>query len=298
MDKVIVIISTYNGEQYIRQQLDSVLDQTYDNIQVLIRDDGSSDSTVDILKEYCERFHNVTYYSGDNVGIVNSFYNLLEKVPEDAKYIAGCDQDDVWLPDKIEVAVAQLESIDGAALYCGRPQLTDKDLNQIEDNLRITAPHISFGNAMIENVCVGCTMMFNRELYDILKVRWPRYSLMHDWWIFQVAVCFGKVVYDETPHIYYRQHGDNEVGMDVNRRSLIKRQIRSLNRFRGKYTRQMGEFIEIFSPTGENGELANAMVGTRTSFSNRWKILFDKRIYRQGRFDTLLFKGMLFLGLL
>lgn len=322
---VYVVMSTYNGEQYIGEQLDSILSQTYSDIKLLIRDDGSTDSTIDVLEQYKKVYPNIDYYVGDNIGVVRSFYDVLGRIPKDVDYIACCDQDDVWFPDKIETAVNVLESMGNNApnkklqspqniqssgvvndiktaeipmLYCGLPQLVDNDLKPLNDTLEVLSPRISFGNAMIENICVGCTMVFNRALYELVRDKWPRQSLMHDWWIYQVAVCFGRVFYDDTPHIYYRQHVDNQVGKVSDRISLIKKQVRSLKRFRGKYTAQMKEFIETFTLEGENRYLAEIMTGTRDSIACRWRVLFDKRIYRQGKWDTLFFKGMLFLGIL
>ena len=105
---VCVIMSTYNGEQYIRQQLASILEQTYKGIQVLIRDDGSSDKTVEILHEYQSRYPNIQYYTGNNMGAAQSFYDLLKHVPMEADYIAFSDQDDVWLEGKVKAATSDL----------------------------------------------------------------------------------------------------------------------------------------------------------------------------------------------
>lgn len=295
---VCVIMSAYNGERYIREQLDSILDQTYRDIELIIRDDGSRDSTVDILKEYAYEYDNVSYYVGDNIGAANSFYDLLGHIPESAEYIAFSDQDDVWKPEKIERAVNRLKSVDGPALYCGRVQLVDERLAPMKDELYRRNPRISYGNAVIENICTGCTMVINRRLYNGIKNRLPKHSLMHDWWIYQVAVCFGTVIYDSTAYIYYRQHSGNVVGRDGNRISLIKRQLNSLKRFMGTYTLQLEEFIETFPLRGENRYIARLVAGTRHSAKCRFRILFERRVYRQGRFDTLLFKGMLFLGML
>lgn len=295
---VYVVMSTYNGEKYLKEQIDSILDQTYTEIRIIIRDDGSTDSTVDIIEEYANKYENICYYLGENIGVANSFYDLLKQIPDDVDYIAFSDQDDVWFPNKIEDAVSRLKYIDVPALYCSRTQLVDANLNLIEDGLRKKTPRITFGNAVIENVCTGCTMVINRRLYRGIKSRLPQNSIIHDWWIYMVAVCFGRVVYSDVPHIYYRQHGGNEIGLDNNRLDLIKRQVTSLKKFRGKYTAQLYEFIETFQPKGENGYLARLVAGTSQSIICRLRVLFDRRIYRQGEFDTILFKLMLFLGML
>lgn len=291
-----VLMSTYNGEKYVKEQIDSILAQSYKNIQLLIRDDGSTDGTVRILEKYSEKYANVIYYVGPNVGVQSSFFDLMQKVNKEALYIATSDQDDVWFPEKIEVAVKRLEKITGPGLYCCRPQLTNAALVPVEDTIRKEQPRVNFGNALIENICTGCTMVINRELHSLTQGKWPKKSVIHDWWFYQVAVCFGEVYYDNEPHIYYRQHESNVIGLDTNRYQLVKRQVRSLNKFKGKYTAQMKEFIQTFDLEGENGYLAQLMVGTRVSYKCRWKILFNSKIVRQRWTDTILFKGLLFVG--
>ncbi len=291
-----VLMSTYNGEKYIKEQLDSILGQTYQDIRILIRDDSSSDGTVAILREYSERYHNIEYYVGSNLGAQGSFFDLFAHVDKQAEYIAACDQDDVWYEDKIETAVCCLQGLEGPGLYCCKTQLTDKNLSPMEDQLRHSEPTVTFGNALIENICTGCTMVINKALYQIVEGKWPKQSVMHDWWFYQVAVCFGKVIYDNRPHIFYRQHENNVIGLDHGRAALIKRQIKSFRTFRGKYTAQMEELMNTFPLSGEQKYMAELMVGTKCSWKCRAKILFEKRIYRQGRFDTILFKIMLAIG--
>ena len=298
MKMVQVLMSTYNGKKYIREQLDSILEQTYPNISILIRDDGSKDGTLDILKEYSDNYPNVNYYVGENIGVQKSFFDLFSHVDANVEYVATCDQDDVWYPDKIETAIRQLQELNGPALYCCRTQLTDAKLVPIEDNIRDYKPRISFGNALIENICTGCTMVINKALCQLVQGKFPSRSVIHDWWFYQIALCFGKVVYDDTPHVLYRQHEGNVIGLDHSRLALIKRQLRSLKKFKGTYTAQMQEFMDTFSLEGENKYLAELIVGTRTSWKCRWRVLFEKAIFRQGKIDTILFKGMLFFGIL
>lgn len=293
-----ILMSTYNGESYLKEQIESILAQTYGDIQLLIRDDGSTDSTIDILRQYSKENSNIHYYTGSNMGAQASFFDLFKHVDGKADYIATCDQDDVWLADKIESAVDKLKEVSEPALYCSRLQLVDKDMSILEDHLRRQSPAIAFGNALIENICTGCTMVINRKLFEIVDGKWPKKSTIHDWWFYQIALCFGTVVYDETPHIYYRQHGNNEIGLDSNRIDLIRRQLHSLRRFSGKYTEQMKEILETFPVDGEKRKLAELMVATQHSWKARFKIVFEKKIFRQGKFDTLLFKGMLFFGIL
>lgn len=291
-----VLMSTYNGEKYIKEQLDSILGQTYQDIQILVRDDSSVDGTAAILKEYSDRYQNVEFYVGDNLGAQGSFFDLFAHADWQAEYIATSDQDDVWYADKIETAVGYLQGLDKPGLYCCKTQLTDQYLNPLEERLRRKVPAVTFGNALIENICTGCTMVINQALYRFVQGKWPRQSVIHDWWFYQVALCFGKVIYDDTPHVFYRQHENNAIGLDSKRLELIKRQMKSFLKFRGKYTAQTDEFIHTFSLNGEHKYLAELMAGTKYSWRCRGKILFETRIRRQGRFDTFLFKLMLVIG--
>ena len=119
--KVAVLISTYNGKKYLKEQLDSILNQTYPNIEIVIRDDGSTDSTLELVKEYQEKHSNIRLKEGTNIGFIKSFFKLLEMA--DADYYAYCDQDDIWLENKIELAVNALNQADN------------------------TKPNMAFGNA-------------------------------------------------------------------------------------------------------------------------------------------------------
>ena len=125
-------MSTYNGEKYIRMQLDSILGQTYENLCLLIRDDGSTDRTVSILEEYAKRDNRITYYTGKNIGVIQSFLELLRNSSEEAGYYAFADQDDVWLPEKIGRAVEKIEAVQEPALYCSETYLTDEELNIVK----------------------------------------------------------------------------------------------------------------------------------------------------------------------
>ena len=127
--KVVILLSTYNGAKYLRELLDSLLNQSHKNISILVRDDGSTDATLELLAEYGNKYNNITYYKGENLKPARSFMDLL-KQSEDADYYALSDQDDVWLPDKIEIAIKQLEA-NKADLYHSAFQMTDSNLNPI-----------------------------------------------------------------------------------------------------------------------------------------------------------------------
>ena len=211
--KLIVLLSAYNGADYIWQQLDSLSVQSLPGVYILVRDDGSADGTREILEEYAKR-GNLRWYSGANLGPSRSFWQLLYDC-EDADYYAFCDQDDVWDADKLETAVAALSRFDAEtpALYCSDVRVTDEALN-IRYNHMVTPCPADYPHALLRNLAPGCTFVFNHQarkllcLYDAKK-----HSLgLHDWTAYQIIACFGQVVFDTVPHICYRQHENNVNG--------------------------------------------------------------------------------------
>ena len=211
--KIIVLMSAYNGEAYIRQQIDSVLNQDIDaQLQLLVRDDGSVDATREILKEY-QSAGKLRWYEGENLGPARSFWHLLRSAPE-ADYYAFCDQDDVWLPEKLSRAVTQLREKD-AALYCSAFIATDGELNPIEYHHSPLNQYTDYAHSLIYSTAAGCTFVFTRDArktaleYD-MDVYPP---LIHDWLLHKiVTITGGKMIFDPVGSIYYRQHGNNTIG--------------------------------------------------------------------------------------
>ena len=229
--KLIVLMSTYNGEKYIRDQLDSLLRQTLRPDLIFIRDDGSKDDTVAILEEYASEHPFIKYYSGKNKGPAKSFWELICNC-NDADYYALCDQDDVWFEDKLEVAVNALEKEDNniPLLYCSRYTLTDGNLSPINSDVSSLYSFSDFPHALLYHTAPGCTFVYNHAArkkimqYDVEK----EYCLIHDAIIHKVVTMFGKMILDKDSHMYYRQHGNNEIGMNAN---VVKVFLGRVNRF-------------------------------------------------------------------
>lgn len=220
-EKVDVIIPTYNGEKYIKEQLDSILKQTYTNIRIIISDDCSKDSTPQILKEYKEKDDRIEVYIQEkNLGVVKNVEFLLKKV-ESPLYMLS-DQDDVWLPNKIEKSVEKLNE--------KKADLVFGDLEVVNANLETIYP--SFGDFMLLNRkikkyinsyklnylynCVtGCTVLSKKKFISkIIPIPTDSKYLIHDHWIGLIVSLNGKLVYMPEKYIKYRQHGDNQVGTD------------------------------------------------------------------------------------
>lgn len=210
--KILVLMSTFNGEKYIRDQLDSLINQVNVDLSILVRDDGSSDGTVDILKEY-ELNNLITLYEGENLKPANSFFDLINKAPK-ADYYAFCDQDDVWDKEKLAKAIEKLSKIDIEipTMYFSKAQLVDQNLNEIKDGVYPTHSY-TFGTALLRNNVTGCTVVFNSNLMDYAKKYTPKKVLMHDHWLYLLCLSLGgNVVYDSNSYIRYRQHNNNVLG--------------------------------------------------------------------------------------
>lgn len=297
MEIVQVLMSTYNGEKYIREQLDSILKQTYPIVKILIRDDGSSDGTISVLKEYANRYENVTYYEGTNVGVIQSFLQLLQDSDDLAEYYAFADQDDVWLPEKIEKAVEKLKSIKESIplLYCSDLYVTDAELNIIKiDDKR---PRPSFGNALVQNICTGCTAVMNHSLRDIINQTNPKNIVMHDWWFYLVGTLQGDVLYDNTPHMYYRQHGSNEWGAKTSKKEILKYRLKQLKKKRGYIYRQNEALLEAFENMDvPQKKLVSLVQNSENGIIGKVRLIFNKRIYRTTRENDLVYRFVVMLG--
>lgn len=307
--KLQILMSTYNGEEYLAEQLDSLLAQTiikkagYE-IEILVRDDGSKDGTWDILREYAGKEDCIRVFKEENVGVIESFFRLID-LSEDADYLAFCDQDDVWMPEKLERALGKMSerAPDGKKplLYCGRPLLTDAGLRPIKTVWPEEKLRPSFGNALIENICVGCTCVMNRPLIDIFRKGHPSYTSMHDRWFYLVASCFGEVIYDTEPFICYRQHGENVVGMKKNRFQEFRERLGSYRKKRGVTARQAASFLEFCSShrlelPAPQRTLAEDAAHMDKHLKIRFRFLRNKAVYRQRKGDDLLYKFLILFG--
>lgn len=243
--KVVVLMSTWQGERFVEEQLRSILAQLPPRGQVIVRDDGSTDRCVATI----EALHDarITVLRGENVGFARSFLHLLELAPDDADVIMLSDQDDVWLPGKISRAVEHLAPLEGTpALYCSRLQLVDESLRPLGLSQHwCRAP--SFRNALTENIAVGCTSAVNRA--GLLLARHygdPGRLTFHDWWLYLTIAAFGRVVFDSEPTILYRQHGTNNLGAGsgLRRYLVMLRYLRKKNWVHSMFT-QIDNFRHV-----------------------------------------------------
>lgn len=304
LNRIQVLMSAYNGEAYIRQQLDSILRQQGVAVSVLVRDDGSSDGTWDIICRYVRRFENVSAYRGQRLGAAASFYDLLGHVRLNSAYYAFADQDDVWLRYKLAHALARLEQEPQniPLLYAGSVVWASHDLKRQEPSVYQIHRRASFGNALAENICMGCTQVFNRELCRLVKEHLPSADVMHDWWMYLTAAYFGRVIYSQRADILYRQHPYNEIGM---KNCWSKRWINRLCHIRklcGRLSSQAAEFQKAYAGLAPlrscDAGLLRLLCTCNNSISGRVRLMMEQGIYRQNRLDDLIFHLLSVIGFL
>lgn len=277
MSNICVLMSSYNGGQYIREQINSILSQDNVNLTLVVRDDGSTDNTLDILKAY-QNEGKLTYFQGSNLGPARSFLQLLKDAPK-SDFYAFSDQDDYWLPDKLYSAIQLLNNErHSPALYFCQTQLADKDLNMIPSV--IIHPLLTFGESLISEFIGGCTMVLNHSLRQIVIAYEPRYLMMHDTWIYSIALAVNsKVVFDSVPHMLYRQHGNNVVGQGAGKLVGIKRRykrIRKKEQSRYRRAKELKAGFEGYIPS-DNMDILNMYISGKKSFKDRLKLITDKR---------------------
>lgn len=222
---IYILLATYNGEKYIREQLESLLEQTYQDWILWIHDDGSKDGTLNIIKEYEEKLPNKIKFLNDGLrcgGAKQNFTHLLNSIDNNFDYIMFCDQDDVWLDAKIETTLNQMIEVENSNQ--NKPIIIHTDLQVVDEELNIIAdsyfiyqkikPQWSkdFNISLVQNSVTGCTMMINKKA-KIISLPIGNNAIMHDWWILLKVLLHGGVVeHINKSTILYRQHSSNDTG--------------------------------------------------------------------------------------
>lgn len=301
-----ILLATYNGAEFVAEQIESIRSQTHRNWRILARDDGSSDGTVDILervaREWPDRVVLVSDKDG-NLGYAGNFSRLLERSTAD--HIALCDQDDIWLPNKLALcldALAALERVHGPTtplLVHSDLRVVDRDLNEISPSFwtyRGLDPDSGndLNRVLAQNVATGCATVFNRSLKDICATI-PVQAAAHDWWIALTATALGATAYIAEPTVLYRQHGGNTIGArSFQLRHLAARAAEALRDLRGHQRRirrvfdQAEAFLEIHAGRlpAERAALLQDFVAfptvsapRRVYYALKWRIVPLRRFY-------------------
>lgn len=239
LPKVAILLCTYNGEKFLPEQLDSFESQDYSDWQVWASDDGSKDSTLAILERYRIQWgdERLSIITGPGKGSTANFLSLTCKSEINADFYAFSDQDDIWENDKLSTAVNWLNTVsnDTPALYCARTRLVDAVNQEIGFSQFFKNPP-SFANALVQNIAGGNTMVINKAACDLIREMGKDVDVVvHDWWFYMlVSGCGGRIFYDGYTSLRYRQHNENQIGMNSNWSARWAR-IRML--LQGQYSR-------------------------------------------------------------
>lgn len=302
---ITIALAAYNGEKYIREQLDSLLNQDIQEVlRIVAADDSSSDSTFEILQDYAGRYpEKITAYRNEvpTGSAKSNFFKLLKNIDDD--YVMLSDQDDVWLPEKVRLTYEKMKELE-AQYGSDCPLLVFTDVAVVDENLNVinvsmadyqkTAPHHNgLNHYLVQNNIIGCTVMINRALLKYMDFE-PEICMMHDWWLGLLASAFGHIGFVDKSLMGYRQHGNNQMGTRAaNDASQYVERLSKGDEVRRNYDIMFGQ-AEIFlnkyreSLSKEQIELVEGFLSIRNS-SRIEKIykIYKYRLFKSTWFWTL-----------
>lgn len=271
---VSVVLCTFNGARFLSEQLDSLATQSVPPDRLVLRDDGSTDASVSIVRDWSRgRGIPLVHVSApaERLGPARSFLTALA-AGGPARIHLLCDQDDVWLPTKIERAVRALAPPSAVPrLYAARQQLVDSSLQPLG-----TSPSpgpLEFTSAIYESQLTGCTMAFDESLRLLLARHVPDHAQMHDWWIYLLASAVGRIHFDDSPTMLYRQHGQNAIGAGPTGFAALKSRLhRTVNAPGGLRSAQLREFRKTFDDLLDPAqrELIDTLTAPDRTCFQRW----------------------------
>jgi len=302
--KVVILLATYNGSEHIREQLDSLVLQTHANWSLIVSDDGSTDGTLEIVRKFAETIlQRVVIVEGPRGGFWKNFLSLIDQADqEQGDFFAFCDQDDIWLPEKLERVIKWLESVgqQEPGLYCARTELIDKAGTRIGFS-PLFRRKPTFRNALVQSIAGGNTMVINRPTRALLA-QTPKTAdlISHDWWTYRlVTAAGGSVFYDPVPSVRYRQHSSNIVGSN---RGIGPRIARSMAFAGGRWKRwndaslaALGAIECSFSPSAQ-ATIDDFSAARRSNLPDRIRLLWRSGVYRQNAIETIAMYLGAFLG--
>lgn len=280
---VAILMSTYNGGKYIKEQIDSIINQIDVNIKLIIRDDGSTDNTCNIINSYSNS--NITLIKGENIGCENSFSKLLY-FNIDADYFAFSDQDDIWLPNKLISAIRNIKNNNCDLAVCNL-QLVDSNLEMIK--ILFSDQDIINYNYRMKNFALcnlhGCVQVWTRKLHLLLNSYKPKYIFPHDVWVNAVANIVSETYFDKIPHIYYRIHSNNVSGYGINSfTKFIKRIKFYMGKGRTDNAKLCSQLLEGYSKYITNQSIYNLLfivANYKKSFKCKIKLLLHDSIKKR-----------------
>lgn len=298
--KVVVLISTYNGEKYLKEQLDSILNQTYKNIEIVIRDDGSKDGTINLIKEYQQKYENITLKEGTNIGFIKSFFQLLNLA--NADYYAYCDQDDIWLENKIELAVKELEKTDNT-----KPNMAFGNSDYYDEKMNFKGKGeehktFSFQNSLYECVTQGMTMTINQKAKEMIIENIPEKCLFHDWWTYMICSGMGSILYSDDTIVKYRRFEKNATAEGQSILKIFLWRIEKLITDNGMkdIKMQQREYKKMFYDklSSENQKILDIFVQEKYNFFKALRKAFYPQKLRRKLMDEIMIRILFLFGIL
>lgn len=289
---VTVVLATYNGERFLPEQLESLAVQSRRPDRLVLRDDGSTDHSVELVRAWADqRGVALQQVTGPRLGPALSFLKALQAA-EPADIFLFCDQDDVWQPYKIERALNLVPWGEGAAptLCATRLEVVDEQLTPMR--LSPLPNGLSFASATCESLLTGCTMAFNAAFRELLVRALPQNAAMHDWWCYLLATSANGAVlhFDPTPTVRYRQHGGNALGAGpIGGSALLARGLRFIGRDSAMRSRQLQEFAELQGPAlaPQASAVLYQLLAAKHGLVPRLRAAFTAPIRRQTFLATL-----------
>lgn len=283
--KVTVLMSTFNGEKYVTSQIDSILQQNDVEVELIIRDDGSTDDTNCRLQEYGNKCSNITIIRGQNRGFVDSFSELVTIAYDnsDSNYYAFVDQDDIWYPNKLQIACRELSvfSDDTPNLFCSNSDIIDEKGIKTGKLFRMYRPHYTRGNVLLFSTFQGCSMVFNRKALELYNNHQPQIAF-HDRWMYLICHFLGHVYYNDSPLFGYRIHESNALG--VKKQYSLKENIQKLcdmlfTKNNSGYFPMNKEFFEQFGHffKEDDRRLANDYLNYKSHFRSKLILLLSPK---------------------
>ncbi len=284
-----VLLSAYNGSDYIQEQLNSLYGQEKVRINLFVRDDGSKDNTIDLIQQYGDKFNSLYIYRGKNIGATKSYYCLAkkvlsEKVPCD--YYAFCDQDDIWKENKLINGIKVLSKLNGTKPLLYYSNLIVADQNGKEKGLLIDKNCISISkdNGLASIAAYGCTCIFNElALQKFCRIRNSSEYIYHDNWMYAVCTFMGNAYYDDNSYILYRQTGKNVSGEKKQGISLwVQRakKMANLSEDRNIYKSIASELLFCFRSEMKSKDIIylQHILRYTTSIKSMFWLVFTKRM--------------------
>jgi glycosyltransferase involved in cell wall biosynthesis len=301
--KIAILLCTYQGDKYLKDQLDSFLLQKFTGWNLFVSDDGSTDETIGLIKDFKRKIHDKgVLYLGPQNGFASHFFSLTQHPDVKADFYAWSDQDDIWRSNKLSRVSKWLKNQPNNVpiLYCSRTCIVDKKNKIVGFSPQFLRPP-TFKNALVQNIAGGNTMVFNNKAKELfLKIESELKIVSHDWAMYQiVTACGGKVFYDSMPLVRYRQHDQNLIGQNTSLNARLKRLMMVLN---GSFYRWNNQNINILKKlegdmTIENLKTFQEWVYLRNCSPFRRLYLLKKLgIYRQTLMGQIMLYFSIFIG--